>query len=159
MPKYDDVISNWRQHLSRFLSKVEQQDDCWLWKGSQVCGYGQFSVGTKSIRAHRFAYAVYKGSLKSGLIVMHNCDNPLCVNPKHLTQGTQSKNIRDCVKRGRYPDRKGQNHGNSKLRDEEIGEIRNLASVGLSQRALGQKFNVSHATIYHVLKGNTWNHV
>ncbi|WP_434452948.1 HNH endonuclease signature motif containing protein [Lentzea sp. E54] len=34
--------------------------------------------------------------------VNHHCDTPSCCNPDHLYWGTQSENMQDCVRRGRY---------------------------------------------------------
>ena len=77
--------------------------DCILWIGT-VCrsGYGTFSVGNKRVGAHRIAYILSHGPIPDGMCVMHSCDLPACVNPKHLSIGTSSENSRDSVKKGRH---------------------------------------------------------
>lgn len=80
---------------------------CWIWLGATstrpggAYSYGNLWVEGKSWRAHRFAYQLYKKPLKKGRVLLHTCDNPLCVNPDHLVEGTQKDNIHDCIAKGR----------------------------------------------------------
>lgn len=69
-------------------------------------GYGhiQTSIHSKKIHllAHRVAYQIYYGvDLTPDDIVCHKCDNPSCINPKHLFVGTHEDNVRDRVAKGR----------------------------------------------------------
>ncbi len=91
----------------RFWRYVDQSgyDDCWNWKASKNNkGYGFFrsipGIPQKSLLAHRVAYTLCKGD-PSGMLVMHACDNPSCVNPSHLSLGTNTDNIRDASFKGR----------------------------------------------------------
>lgn len=106
--------------IERFLTKVEKTSECWLWTASQTgVGYGQIWVneaGWRRMDAHRFAYQHYKGNIPKGQVVMHSCDNKLCVNPDHLSLGTQKDNLRDMYAKGRnrsketYKQQSGENH-------------------------------------------------
>lgn len=92
----------------RFWPNVEVagEDDCWLWTGPTLGrGYGaiQPRKGAGRTGAHRFSYALHCGAWpKPGSVVMHSCDNPACVNPNHLSEGTQADNMQDCVSKKRH---------------------------------------------------------
>lgn len=88
----------------RFLSKIKINPitNCWEWQGNKnKQGYGFFTSNSKAVTAHRYAYRYYKGeiTLRS---VCHHCDNPTCCNPDHLFLGTQSDNVIDSIKKGRW---------------------------------------------------------
>jgi hypothetical protein len=87
--------------LTAFFSKVAFTDDCWLWQGTTNNGYGLFRVRGKTRLAHRVAFAIEHGYTPAGMVVMHRCDNPPCVNPDHLVLGTQRGNMQDAVAKGR----------------------------------------------------------
>lgn len=87
------------------LTNYTEQSGCFIWNGAKnggrYGGYGVARVNGKLIRVHRFVCELFKGKIKPGNVVMHGCDNPACINPKHLKQGTQLRNVRDCIKKGR----------------------------------------------------------
>jgi len=102
-------------HLSetvkaRFWAKVEQREpnECWCWKSrTDKDGYGHFRLSGKRaqyqrVRAHRVALVIGTGEDHPDLLALHSCDNPSCVNPNHLRWGTQSHNMQDAIRRGRY---------------------------------------------------------
>lgn len=90
--------------ILRFWNCVDKKDafGCWNWKASlQKSGYGNFWDGEKVTYAHRASYLINKGNIPKGFCVIHSCDNPSCVNPNHLSAGTQSENMQDCSKKKR----------------------------------------------------------
>lgn len=82
---------------------VGNENECWPWlAGKSPGGYGHFSFQGQTVQAHRFAYLLVHGLLLDGLVVMHRCDNPTCVNPAHLQLGTQADNVADMVAKNRH---------------------------------------------------------
>lgn len=80
-------------------------ENCIEWTGRlDRCGYGIMRFTYKGERRdmpiHRYVYALTKGWPGRG-IVMHSCDNRACINPRHLSCGTQLDNIRDMDRKGR----------------------------------------------------------
>lgn len=89
--------------LTIFFAKVEFTDSCWIWRASHDDGgYGVFRWRGKARKAHRVAYAIAHGYTPPGMVVMHTCDTPACVNPDHLVLGTQRDNVRDAIAKGRF---------------------------------------------------------
>lgn len=77
--------------------------------------------------------------------VLHSCDTPACVNPAHLSVGTQLENIAQMDARGRRRSRTGR-------LDVHAQEILGLIADGHSQRLIARQFNTSQRTICR-LKG------
>ncbi len=114
--------------------------------------------------AHRVAWAAYRTTpfdMKQlhGKIVMHTCDNPGCVNPKHLRLGTQSDNCLDRERKGR-----GSRDGvaaataaHTKLTPEQVLAIRaEAAAVPRSHRRLGREYGVVSQSIDDIVSRKNW---
>ena len=151
--------------VARFWENVDRKgpDDCWLWTGQTLrpnpCGmiYGSFSFydgKTINYRAHRFSWMLHNGRIPDGLLVMHSCDVPLCVNPNHLSVGTTRDNEDDKVAKGRS--RKGTQVVGHKLNDEKVMLIRQSPE---SDTALAERFGVHPTTIRNARIGKKWGHL
>jgi len=81
-----------------FWSKVDirSAEECWRF-GSAV-SYGHYA----GIRASRVALLLSGVEVPEGMVVMHTCDNPPCVNPNHLKVSTQAENLKDARDKGRH---------------------------------------------------------
>src|SRR5574337_145607 len=120
-------------------------------------GYAFIRYAGRKELGHRVAYAIYAGvpmvAIRS-LDVLHSCDNPRCVNPKHLRTGTHQDNMDDKVRRGRQP--RGVDIANAKLTDAQVAEIRARYRPRCKHngaRALGREFGLTHPNILAVVKG------
>jgi hypothetical protein len=149
----------------RFWRYVEKTDSCWVWTGGSKNqkGYGQIGSGgkgAKHILAHRLSYEIHKGKIPDGMVVMHSCDNPSCVNPDHLSIGTQSQNILEAFSKGRKnsvpPHVYGDSCGASKLNKFQAIEV--IESTDAT-KLLAAKYGVSKSAIERVRNGKTWRHL
>lgn len=157
--------------LKRFYAKVDKSgpNDCWPWKAGRAGkGYGQFYFNGRKGYAHRFSYIAHHGPLPRGALALHTCDNPICVNPAHLEAGSNKKNLRDMVARGRrtaWPE--GRKWGpsnqaprpNQKLTREQVVDIKREHAAGVKQKTLAAKHGVDDTTISHIIAGRIWKGV
>lgn len=92
-----------RERLFDGIDRSGGPDSCWEWQGLRgEGGYGLMSVGSRAHTTHRLVMYLEAGRvLSSSEVVCHQCDNPPCCNPGHLSIGTQKENIRDMLNKGR----------------------------------------------------------
>lgn len=135
---------------------------CWIWCGwCDANGYGKNNASKwcPERLAHRMAYWIFKGPIPSGMSVLHTCDVRACCNPDHLFLGTQDANMKDMIAKGRRASFKGSKHGQSKLTERDVIEIRRLRALGASSTELAPRFGVSPRTVRDAASGRMWSHV
>ncbi len=152
--------------LTRFWAKVNKNGPevsglgvCWVWTASKLAkGYGQFGL-TRSISelAHRVAFVIEHGRGPIGGVVRHGCDNPSCVRPEHLEEGTLLDNNRDAAHRGRTA--RGEKNGAAKLNEARVKEIRQRFVGGESQGKLAREFGVTQPLVSDIVNRKMWKHV
>lgn len=138
--------------LTRYHSKIDKSDveNCWIWRGSiSRSGYGVIRESgnkytTKLLYAHRVMVEITYKEIPSGAVVMHSCDNRLCVNPKHLSIGTHSENLADARAKGRM----------YSLSEDKIKRILELHRLGISNRDIATMLRVSTRTIWEITNGS-----
>lgn len=144
----------------RFWEKVKKTDGCWLWTASHTKGYGQIRDESRfgMISAHRASWIIHYGPIPDGMCVLHRCDVPLCVNPAHLFLGTNEENVDDMIRKGRNV--KGEANGESKLKVDDVRNIRALYFSGIATQAqLARKYMVYPGTISAVCTFRNWQSV
>ena len=149
--------------LMRFWSKVDckGEDECWLWIGckneNSDGDYGRFSINYKMYLSHRISYFIHYNKDPGSLLICHKCNNPPCINPKHLFLGNNSKNKKQSFSEGRSS-HKGILHPRAKLQESDIKEIRNMKGK-LNYRDVAKIFNISPKSIHNIWSGHSWSHL
>lgn len=161
--KYDED-----ERVKAFWSKVQKQkgDKCWPWLAGPKTGYGQFWTGLRSVHAHRYMLELMLNrKLKTEEHALHSCDNPRCVNPKHIFLGTNIENIQDKVKKNRHKgwshpnSPKGENHPKAKLSNTDVTKIRRRINEGEILTRIAEDYKVTIQTISFIKRKITWKSV
>jgi HNH endonuclease len=126
---------------------------CFICTSHSSCqGYPQRHrrIGNLSIRErlHRVIYEECFGLVPAGLHVLHNCDEPACINPEHLRVGTHADNMRDTVLRNRRPSQVTPELVRT-LRAMPVGEVRRHGA------AMGLKLH----HVWEIRTGKRWGHI
>ena len=156
--------------IDRFWMKVDKDGpipeacpglgQCWLWTSTaNKDGYGRFKIFPSLESAHRVAWVIDNGPISSKkLNVLHRCDTPKCVRQAHLFLGTRVQNMQDMLTKKRGNKAVGERNRHAKLTEEEVQEIRMLAST-LPINALAGMFSVHRGTIARIILKKTWKHI
>ena len=155
-----------QERLDSHLDKSAGPDGCWVWTASTIRGYGQ--IGTyvdgklKNNLAHRIAYQLANNVTLGEECVLHRCDNPPCCNPSHLFLGDRKDNSDDKIAKGRYRNRivVGEEHGNAKVTEEAVREMRALYAEGaITQPEIAKRFGIRQSTVWAILHRKAWKHI
>ena len=177
-----------------FWSRVAVQMDvrpCWEWKARRnSAGYGVFSYAKQTEPAHKFSLAHFgegrwgggvpsvRAYRRSKPMALHSCDNPACVNPRHLRYGDAWDNSRDrdvrqtmlvaaaqilglpVPSRSNFPaDHRGEKHHRAKITEVTALAILAEFKAGESVRVIAQRHNVSDANVSGIGRGRIWKHI
>ena len=128
-----------------------------MWTGCKNSdGYGEIWLKGKMILAHRYSFFLANGFYAEPQ-TLHSCDNPPCVNPKHLHEGTHQDNSDEMIERGRQVILKGEANGKAKLTEADVLEIR--AIVGMSNVQIGERYGVHNGIISGIRNRKSWQHI
>lgn len=115
-------------------------------------GHTRVSAGRRGreIYIHRLAYEQAHGPIPEGLLVMHSCDNPRCINPAHLSTGTNGDNFRDSWAKGRCG-----------ITVRKL-DARRVIEIYLGQehpKITALRYGVSRVTVIEIRSGRRWSRV
>lgn len=123
---------------------------CWVWTGSvDANGRGRFGWRGRNATTSRIAWLLEHGVMPA-LFVCHHCDNRACVRASHMFTGTSRDNQLDMWKKGR---------GNSKLKPDQIREIRARSKRGEPIRSLAITYGIKPCSAYKIVTGQTWRFI
>lgn len=126
-------------------------DECWEWQRSKASGYGEAWFQGRKIRAPRLAWQFANGNPPpADMDVLHQCDNPPCVNPKHLFLGTAKDNYADAMAKGRL---------SNKLNPTQVKTLRRHARQGVAVWELARAFRISEGHTANVIARRVWKEV
>lgn len=79
-----------------------------------------------------------------------SCDNKWCVNPDHLSLGTDATNAWDKQTKGR---------ASKKLEPGAVLGIKRRFSDGVPIRAIAREFEISQRLVQAIVRGHVWKHI
>ena len=141
-----------KRDLETIYKYTKTVGDCLVWKRAlNSDGYPRASVnGDTNVKVHRLVYVLtHPNENIKDKVIRHTCDNPRCLNYKHLVSGTSSDNNKDRDLRNR--------NGRAKITREQAYEIRYLHKVGkILQKVLAAQYGLDHRTISSIVNGHHW---
>ena len=146
---------------------ILETEECVIWPRSTIGGgYGRFTHRKEkhgkrtTFLVHRLSYERRIGPIPNGMDVCHSCDNPPCMNYRHLFAGTEEDNKNDKLFKKRHMF--GERMNTAILNDSLVREIRSKYIFGSSTKgtfALAEEYGVNQKTIHSIVRRKTWTHI
>ena len=118
------------------------------------CIRNDYRINSAGYANHRQVYEQANGPVPAGMVVMHSCGHRWCVNPEHLSVGTQSENRHEMVTRNVNP--------KQKLTQEEAELVLwcrrqgpRIGNYGWSKK-VAETFDVNVSTIHRLITRHTF---
>lgn len=137
-----------------FWERTIKTKECWFWTGHKnPLGYGKLCRNNQKTcyYAHRLSWEFHNGPIPEGMCVLHKCDNPACVRPKHLFLGTRLDNNNDMFTKRRHC--YGSRTNTAKLKEADITFIRKSPCTCEEDAS---KYGVSKQEISRIRRRERW---
>ena len=157
----DDYIQYDDGYFRKSIEYTINSNGCWICISHNLDkdGYPKIKRYNKSMAMSRYIYEiVYDVKIPPKILVMHSCDTPQCINPKHFLLGTSYDNIHDCLNKNRgYV---GELNSQVILSDEDVAGICELLqNTQLSLTEIAKKYRVHKSTISKIKRRKNWKHI
>lgn len=136
-------------------------DECIPWPFQEVHGYGRLKFRRRMTVATHVALEMDGRPRPLGprSIALHSCDNPPCVNPRHLRWGSDLENSADRDTRGRHRTRRGSAVVHARLNESDVPVIRAAVAGGETRTSVAERYGVSRQAISLLVARETWSHI
>jgi len=127
------------------------EGNCRIWTlHLNQSGYAKAKFLSWRTSAHILSFAVKMKSVEWSGQVRHLCNNPACIEPNHLTEGSPADQARDKIANGTS------SHGdNSKLTEEQVRLIK-FQDDSRAQSEIAAQYDVARSTIGDIRNGLSW---
>lgn len=138
--------------LNEHLSRDDYGDECILWPfAKDGHGYGMLKVNGRMRPAHRYILELMTERNPKELNAAHECGNPRCVNPNHLSWKTVAENSADKLRHDTHT--RGDRHKLSKLsKSQAIAIFKDTRS----QRKIATAYDISDSLVYMIKARKSW---
>jgi hypothetical protein len=119
--------------------------------------YLEVKVRNKTKRVHRLVALAFHGEPEPGMQCLHRDDNPFNNRPENLYWGTPQQNMDDRTSNGSML--RGEQIAQSKLTEEQVLEIRALASSGIAQNKIASAFGICPPHVSDIVNRKKWAHL
>lgn len=110
----------------------------------------------RQVLLHRLVCKAFNGPL-AGQMVRHLDGDPTNNAPSNLVCGSAKENSADRDRHGNT--RRGRLHGNAKLTDSDVREIRKRRNNGEPRKEIAARFGITDVNVGFISKRKTWKHV
>lgn len=140
------------------MTSVET-DECILWPHyKDPRGYGRIRHQMTRYGAHQLSCLLHHGERPTPMHhAAHSCNNPSCVNPRHLRWATPKENSADRDLHGTTA--RAERSGSAKLTVADVAAMRQMYANGASYPEMSRQFNVHETTVWKVVKNRHWQSV
>ncbi len=148
--------------IKRFWEKVDKSPgqgangDCWEWISQSKDSYQRISYKNQLIYVHRLSFFLHHGKWANPM-TCHTCDNPRCVNPTHLFEGTNLDNVKDMVAKKRHT--LGSKNNWATITEKDVEKILSARMTELSATEIAKNLNLSSSLVEPIIYGENWKHV
>lgn len=119
-------------------------------------GYANVTNNRKKVKICRIILFRKHGEQPKSVVCRHTCDNPWCINPDHIIPGSVADNNRDRSERGRSNPLKGEQSPLSRLKTEDVIQIRAASGTLLE---IANRFGISFQHVSDIKLRKKWKHV